>query len=252
MKYWLVSSVMVGLVQFDNNNRTNNVPFFGNSIYLYVRINMNKRQRIIQSIRGLVREVIEEKKTEVTDSWSEMMTELEKEIKKPVKLDDLGNYNVCECEPHHISIRPIVHDTFDLQYFRDGVERQKVLYTPFEEVKKQIKKWLGNKELNYVDTAYSRSVDNSKDKEGGKKADKAGDEQNLIDPEKDNKVVKNIKAEKMNDENDDPTQPMRPVGKTDKLIDYKSKKPSYKPPTLPKNLQKLVIKYTKRGKSRKK
>lgn len=213
---------------------------------------MNKRQRIIQGFRKLVREVIEEKKTEVSDSWAEMMTELEKDIKKPVKLDDKGNYNVCECEPHHISIRPIVHDIFDLQYFKDGVERKKVLYVPFEETKKLVKGWLTNKDLNYVDTAYSRNVENSKDKEGGKKADKAADEQNVVNPEKDNKVVKNIKAEKMNDEKDDPTQPMRPMGKTEKQIDYKSKKPSYEPPKLPKNLQKLVIKYTKGGKARKK
>lgn len=213
---------------------------------------MNKRQRIIQGFRKLVREVIEEKKTDVSDSWAEMMIELEKDIKKPVKLDDKGNYNVCECEPHHISIRPIVHDIFDLQYFKDGVERKKVLYVPFEETKKLVKGWLTNKDLNYVDTAYSRNVENSKDKEGGKKSDKAADEQNVVNPEKDNKVVKNIKAEKMNDEKDDPTQPMRPMGKTEKQIDYKSKKPSYEPPKLPKNLQKLVIKYTKGGKARKK
>jgi hypothetical protein len=213
---------------------------------------MNKRQRIIQGFRKLVREVIEEKKTDVSDSWAEMMIELEKDIKKPVKLDDKGNYNVCECEPHHISVRPIVHDIFDLQYFKDGVERKKVLYVPFEETKKLVKGWLTNKDLNYVDTAYSRNVENSKDKEGGKKSDKAADEQNVVNPEKDNKIVKNIKAEKMNDEKDDPTQPMRPMGKTEKQIDYKSKKPSYEPPKLPKNLQKLVIKYTKGGKARKK
>ena len=213
---------------------------------------MNKNQKFIQSIRKLVREVIEEKKTEVSQSWDEMMQELSKEIKKPVKLDDAGNYNVCECEPHHISIRPIVHDIYDLQYFKDAVERQKVMYVPFEEVKKYVKAWLNNKDLNYVDNSYYRSVENSKDKEGGKKADKAADEQNMVDPEKNNKVVKNIKAEPMNKPEDDPTTPMQTVKKFEKQVDYKSKKPSYTPPTLPKNLQKLVVKYTKGGKARKK
>ena len=93
--------------------------------YLYDRIicmndkrntNKSNRTKLLESIRKIVREVIEEKKTDVEKTWAEMMTNLEKEIKKPIKLDDAGNYNVCDCEPHHISIRPVVHDIFDLQY----------------------------------------------------------------------------------------------------------------------------------------
>ena len=56
----------------------------------------------------------------------------------------------------------------------------------------------------------------------------------------------------MNDEKDNPDQPMRAVGKFETQVQHKSPKPSYTPPTLPKNLQKLVIKYTKGGKARKK
>lgn len=213
---------------------------------------MNYRDQLKKAVKKIVREVIEEKTTAVDKTWADMMESLSKEIKKPIKLDDAGNYNVCECEPHHISIRPIVHDIFDLQYFKDAVERQKVLYVPFDEVRKYVKEWLGSKELNYVDNAYERTVENSKDKEGGKKADKEAEEQNLVDPEKDNKVIKSIKAKPMNDPKDDPTEHMRPVGKTDKQVDHKAKKPSYEPPKLPKNLQKLVVKYTKGGKARKK
>ena len=132
------------------------------------------------------------------------------------------------------------------------MNREKKLYLHYEDLKKYIKEKLNSKDLNYVDTAYSRNVDNSKDKEGGKKADKEAVEQNLVDPKKDNKVVKNIKAEPMNKEVDNPDQPMKEVGKVEKQLDHKAKKPSYSPPTLPKNLQKLVIKYTKGGKQRKK
>lgn len=213
---------------------------------------MNYRDQLKKAVKKIVREVIEEKTTAVDKTWADMMESLSKEIKKPITLDDAGNYNVCECEPHRISIRPIVHDIFDLQYFKDAVERQKVLYVPFDEVRKYVKEWLGSKELNYVDNCYERTVENSKDKEGGKKADKEAEEQNLVDPEKDNKVIKSIKAKPMNDTKDDPTEPMRPVGKTDKQVDHKVKKPSYEPPKLPKNLQKLVVKYTKGGKARKK
>jgi hypothetical protein len=213
---------------------------------------MNYREQLKKAVKKIVREVIEEKTTAVDRTWADMMESLSKEIKKPITFDDAGNYNVCQCEPHHISIRPIVHDIFDLQYFKDGVERQKVMFVPFEDVKKYVKEWLGSKELNYVDNAYERTVDNSKDKEGGKKADKAAEEQNLVDPEKDNKVVKSIKAKPMNDAKDDPTEPMRPADKFEKQSDHKPKKPSYEPPKLPKGLSKLVVKYTKGGKARKK
>jgi hypothetical protein len=56
----------------------------------------------------------------------------------------------------------------------------------------------------------------------------------------------------MNDPKDDPTQPMQVVGKFLKSSEYKSVNPKYTPPTLPKALQKLVIKYTKAGKAKKK
>lgn len=213
---------------------------------------MNYRDQLKNTVKKIVREVIEEKTTAVNKTWAEMMDSLSKEIKKPITLDDAGNYNVCECEPHHISIRPIVHDIFDLQYYKDGVDRQKILFVPFEQVRKYVKEFLNSKELNYVDNCYERTVENSKDKEGGKKADNQAEEQNLVDPEKDNKVIKSIKAKAMNDSKDDPTEPMREVGKIEKQSDHKIKKPSYEPPKLPKNLQKLVVKYTKGGKARKK
>lgn len=203
-------------------------------------------------VKKLVKETLEQKYTNSQKSWSDMMEELSKEIKKPVVLDDKGNYNVCECEPHHINIRPITHNVYDVQAFKDGTDRTKKLYVKYEDLKKFVKDYLDENNLNYVDSTYSRNVENSKDKEGGKKADKAADEQNLVDPEKNNKVVKNIKAEPMNKEIDDPTQPMREVEKFERQVDHKSKKPDYKPPQLPKNLQKLVVKYTKGGKTKKK
>lgn len=202
-------------------------------------------------VRRIVRETLEQTYTKAKQSWCDMMEELSKEIKKPVVLDDKGNYNVCDCEPHHISIRPIVHDIFDIQAFKDSTDRTKKLYMKYEDVKKFVKEFLDTDEKNYVDSTYSRNVENSKDKEGGKKGDKLSDE-SMVDPEKDNKPSKQIKVDSMNKEEDDPTQPMSEVGKFERQIDYKSKKPDYTPPQLPKNLQKLVIKYTKGGKRRKK
>lgn len=212
-------------------------------------INMKPSKQLVSK---LVKETLEQKYTCVKDSWAEMIEELSKDIKKPITLDDAGNYNICDCEPHHISLRPIAHDIFDVQAFHDYTDRTKKLYVKYEDLKKFLKDYLKDDKMNYVDSTFERNVENSKDKEGGKKADKAADEQNLVDPEKNNKVVKNIKAKDMNDEKDNPDQPMRAVGKFETQVQHKSPKPSYTPPTLPKNLQKLVIKYTKGGKAKKK
>ena len=213
-------------------------------------INMKSSKELINK---LVKETLEQKYTNVTSSWSDLIDELSKEIKKPIELDDAGNYNVCDCEPYHISIRPIVHGICDVQAFKDYTDRTKKLFMKFDDVKKFVKEYLASKDLNYVDNALSRAVENSKDKEGGKKADKQSEsEENVVNPQKGFKLVKNVKVANMNDPKDDPTQPMQVVGKFLKSSEYKSVNPKYTPPTLPKALQKLVVKYTKGGKAKKK
>lgn len=213
-------------------------------------INMKSSKQLVNK---LVKETLEQKYTNVPFSWNDLIDELSKEIKKPIELDDAGNYNVCECEPYHISIRPIVHGICDVQAFKDYADRTKKLFMKFDDVKKFVKDYLASKDMNYVDNALSKVVENSKDKEGGKKADKQSEsEENVVNPQKGFKLVKNVKVDSMNKEIDDPTQPMRYVDKFVKTSEYKIVNPKYTPPTLPKSLQKLVIKYTKGGKAKKK
>lgn len=203
-------------------------------------------------VKKLVKETLEQKYTNATASWSDLIEELSKEIKKPIVLDDAGNYNVCECEPYHISIRPIVHGICDVQAFKDYSDRTKKLFRTFDEVKKFVKEYLESKSLNYVDSAYEKVVDNNKDKQGGTSADKQEDMEHMVDFKDNYKVIKNIKSEPMNKEVDNPTEPMQVVGKFIKASEYKSVTPKHTPPTLPKALQKLVVKYTKNGKKKKK
>ena len=203
-----------------------------------------------QKVNKIINESLKQTYTGVKKSWSEMMEELSSHIGYDVTLDDAKNYNVNNCEPHHVSIRPIIHDIMDVETFKDGVDRNKKLYLKFDDAKKYIKEFLISKEMNYVDNDFSRNVENSIDKEATKKEQKAEGE-NVVDPEKDNKPAKEIKMDSMNKEVDDPTQPMRPIGDFKKMVDYPSKKPDYTPPKLPKNLQKLVIKYSKKGKVKK-
>ena len=203
-------------------------------------------------VNKLVKETLEQKYTNASASWSDLIDELSKEIKKPIVLDDAGNYNVCECEPYHISIRPIVHGICDVQAFKDYSDRTKKLFMKFDDVKEFVKKYLSSKDLNYVDSAHQRVVDNNKDKQGGTSADKQEDMEHMVDFKDNYKVVQNIKAEPMNKEIDNPTEPMQVVDKFTKSSEYKSVNPKYTPPTLPKALQKLVVKYTKNGKKKKK
>jgi len=148
-------------------------------------------------VNKLVKETLEQKYTNASASWSDLIDELSKEIKKPIELDDAGNYNVCDCEPHHISIRPIVHGICDVQAFRDYSDRTKKLFMKFEDVKKFVKEYLKSDILNYVDSTLAKGVENSKDKQGGKKADKQSEsEENVVDPEKGFKIVKNVKVDK--------------------------------------------------------
>lgn len=212
-------------------------------------INMKSSKQLVNK---LVKETLEQKYTNASSSWSDLIDELSKEIKKPIELDDAGNYNVCDCEPHHISIRPIVHGICDVQAFKDYTDRTKKLFMKFDDVKKFVKEYLSSKDLNYVDSALSKPVDNSKDKQGGTSTDKKEGMEHVVDFKDNYKVVKNIKAEPMNKEIDNPTEPMQVVGKFLKSSEYKSVNPKYTPPTLPKALQKLVVKYTKGGKAKKK
>lgn len=212
-------------------------------------INMKPSKELV---KRLVKETLEQKYTKASASWGDLIDELSKEIKKPIVLDDAGNYNVCECEPYHISIRPIVHGICDVQAFKDYSDRTKKLFRTFDEVKKFVKEYLESKELNYVDSAHQKVVDNNKDKQGGTSADKQEDMEHMVDFKDNYKVIKNIKAEPMNKEIDNPTEPMQVVGKFIKASEYKSVTPKHTPPTLPKSLQKLVVKYTKNGKKKKK
>lgn len=212
-------------------------------------INMKPSKDLVNK---LVKETLEQKYTNASASWNDLIDELSKEIKKPIELDDAGNYNVCDCEPHHISIRPIVHGICDVQAFKDYSDRTKKLFMKFEDVKKFVKEYLESKDLNYVDSAHQKVVDNNKDKQGGTSADKQEDMEHMVDFKDNYKVIKNIKAEPMNKEIDNPTEPMQVVDKFVKSSEYKSVNPKYTPPTLPKALQKLVVKYTKGGKAKKK
>ena len=205
---------------------------------------MSTKKNFLKTIRHLVKESLEEIRTEYKDSLTSMIEELQDSISHEVVLDDSGNYIICECEPHHISIRPIVYDVFDCLYIKDGTDREKKLGIKFDELKEYIKEKLKSKDLNYVDNARKKVEDNSKDKEGKDNTDHVVNYKN--------KKVDLDNADDLNKKEDNPDEKMKEVGEFKKSIDYKEKKPTYTPPKLPNNLHNLVIKMkNKRGRPRK-
>ncbi len=208
---------------------------------------LNIQERVYKKIKDIVSESILEKRTNTKKSWEDMMKDLSSSIDKPITLDDAGNYNVCECEPYRVSIRPIVHDIFDVVATKDGSDRTKLLYVKYPEIKAFLKKYLSSDEMNYVDSAYQKVVDNSKDKEDGAASNDI--EKDLAVNSK-GTLIKSDVADEMNPEKDDPDQPMTPVDKFEKMVDYPETKVKYTVPKLPNDLQKLVVKYGRVGRGR--
>jgi hypothetical protein len=208
-----------------------------------------KRSQFNAQLKSLVREAIEEKFTNSKKNWADMMVELSNHVDHPVVLDDMGNYNVCDCEPHHISIRPIVHDTFDVKATKDGTDRTKVLNISFKDLKIFIKDFIESADPNYVDSALSKVAGNSLDKEAGKKGAPNADD---ITETGSSSVEKKVKIMFNGEDTEHPE--MEEVGEIKRMVDYPETKQSYTYPKLPKELHKLVIKYGKkaRGRPRKK
>ncbi len=195
-----------------------------------------KRNKIKKLIKPMIREALEMKKREFDKSKSQILEELDKEVKKidksfEVELNDAGNFEMCGCEPHHIEIRPMWNDNFEVLAFKDRSDRTKKIGVSFEDVLKFLKEFLKSDVLNYVDSAFGKSVENNKDKEGKKKD---SDEKN-IRPDKDIKkgTSKDADAEDAVENDEDlPDQPFKEVDidKLDKQSDQNSKKPNYKAP----------------------
>ena len=174
-----------------------------------------------KSLKSIVNEVLEQKLTSADMTTEKYIDKLSKHLGYPVVSGPYRDTYVVELEePHYIYIKHIVKDIFDFEYYRDKSDRTKGTYVAFEDLKKILKD-LMDKDLNFVDSAYKKSVDNSKYKE------------------------KIEEADDMNDEKDNPDQPMEEVSDYKKLMDYGLTKVKYKQPKLNKEDKKITIKLDK-------
>ena len=202
--------------------------------------------KLEKKLKSLIKESLEAIKIEKQDSLAEKMEDLADAVKKiksdaDVTLDDAKRYNVCYCHPHHFSIYPMTDDNFTVTYFKDGSDRTKKFNLTYEELKKYVTETLKENVGDYVQKAYNKASENSKDKESKKEE---GPEQ----PKK--KIDVKDQVEKKEDQ---PDQPLKPVEKFKKLSDFpvKGEKASYKYPK--QTDKKLTVKQkTFKGKTNKK
>lgn len=186
-----------------------------------------KKQKVAVALKKLIMEVIEEKKADFEKTCLEIQEELDKEVKKidkkySVVKNDAGNFEMCGCEPHHIFVRPRWYNNFEVLAFKDKTDRTKKIGLNYDEVKDFLKTTLSNTDQNYVNKAYNKNAENSRDKE---KKKNQGDKPQ----ETDEKVVDAVEKKE-----DLPDQPMQDVNikKIEKQVDHsvKGEKQKYKYP----------------------
>ena len=192
----------------------------------------------VKAFKTILNEILEPRTTAVEKSEVEYIDELSKYIGKPVVSGPIDDTYVIEFhEPHYAVIKPVVHDIFDYTYYRDKSDRTRGIYVKFDELKKILKSLVDKDNKNYVDSAYDKNVENSKYKE------------KITDPDKHTVEFEAEEtfqtAKDMNEEIDNPDQPMREVGKFKKLSDYEETKVKYIQPKLSKEDSKLKIKIDK-------
>ena len=200
--------------------------------------------KLENKLKSLIKESLEAIKITKQDSLAEKMKDLADAVKKiksdaDVTLDDAKRYNVCYCHPHHFSIYPMTDDNFTVTYFKDGSDRTKKFNLTFEELKKYVTETLKENVGDYVQKAYNKAAENSKDKESKKEEGPQ---------ETDEKVVDQVENKK-----DLPDSKMQSVDKIKKQVDHslKGEKASYKYPK--QTDKKLTVKQkTFKGKSNKK
>jgi len=177
----------------------------------------------IGQLKSLIKESLEEIKIEDANSYIEDMKNLSKFVKEKnktyaIKKTKKGTFDLCNCLPHHFEIRPKYQDNYEVIYFKDGSDRERKMGLTYKELKDFVKEKLDAKG-NYTQKAFNKSAENSKDqvkKEAGLPETKQNDIKKLTDTKNENKDY--IEQEVKKDE-DKPNQPLKEVGKFDKLSD---------------------------------
>ena len=85
---------------------------------------LEETKRLSTLLKGLIAEVIEEKKADFEKTCVQMEEELNKlatgvDKTYSVKKNDAGNFELCGCEPYHVHVRPRWNNNFEVLAYKE-------------------------------------------------------------------------------------------------------------------------------------
>lgn len=202
-----------------------------------------------KKLRDLIKETIEEVKAEEAKSVEESMKSVLRMIKEQnkslsLKKNKAGHFEVVGCTPTQIEIRPMMVDSFDVIFIKNGTDREKKMNLNLKSLKEYLKEKITEKNLDYKQKAFNKAATQVEDE-----TKKAKDLPSLkVNPVK---SVGETKKEDMDfnkkdveNEKDLPDKPLAEVGdvKTQSSHDEDSGKAKYTFPKQSKEEKSHVVK----------
>jgi 6-pyruvoyl-tetrahydropterin synthase len=206
------------------------------------------RESKLNAFKKLIREAVEEVKTEDDKSVEDDMLSVLKMLKEHNKKfsfrkNKSGNYEVIGCSPTQIEVRPMYMDSYDVIFMLDGTDREKKLNLDLKGVKEFIKAKLTCKLENYTKSSFNKAANTTEDvtkKTAGLPSTKQNDIKKVGDTKNDNKDYSELDVKK---EADMPEKPLREVGDVKKQYSHDDDSGAkYKFPKQDKDEKKHVLK----------
>jgi hypothetical protein len=203
----------------------------------------------ISKLKEIIKEAIEEVKAEDKKSVEDSMKSVLRMIKEQnknlsMKKNKSGHFEVCGCSPTQIEIRPMMKDSFDVIFIKNGTDREKRMNLDLKGVKDYLKEKLDAKVLDYKQTAFNKAASQVEDetkKTSGLPSTKINDVKKVGDTKKDDLNYNKKEVEK---DADLPDQPFAEAGDVKGQLshDSDSGKAKYTFPKQDKEEKKHVLK----------
>lgn len=211
--------------------------------------NTELQESKLSELKKIIKEAIEEVKNEDSKSIEESMKSVLRMLKEQnknlsLKKNKSGNFEVGGCSPTQIEIRPMMKDSFDIIFIKNGTDREKKMNLDLKGVKDYLKKKLDDKVLDYKQTAFNKAASQVEDetkKISELPSTKINDIKKINDTKKEDCDYNKKDVEK---EADLPDQPLAEVGdvKGQSSHDGDSGKAKYVFPKQDKEEKKHVLK----------
>lgn len=211
--------------------------------------NTELQESKLSILKKIIKEAIEEVKSEDSKSIEESMKAVLRMLKEQNKSLSLrknrsGNFEVGGCSPTQIEIRPMMKDSFDVIFIKNGTDREKKMNLNLKGVKDYLKEKLDDKNLDYKQSAFNKAASQVEDetkKTSGLPTTKINDLKKVGDTKKDDLDFNKKEVEK---DVDLPDKPLAEVGdvKNQSSHDSDSGKAKYTFPKQDKEEKKHVLK----------